>query len=258
MKLNKLIDISTDNYYLNPYKLNNSDLNHNKNTLLSDSDINLNLILKTLTSIIMTNSKITDNNDIVQFNKNIKSNNSDTINNDKINNFDKFIIFKLVANNNIDKLKNLLEKNNLLDINIQDDDGDTALHIAIFLSNIEACDILIKHNANIFIRDKWGQSPLHRLCFSIENKNLMQIINLIDKHNIYNDKLDNKNIFNCVDKFNNTPIHLVIKYILKNKIKLNKNIISIIHRLISLSNINLVNNDGLSGSDLISMLNLSK
>lgn len=211
MKSNNFIDITMDNYYLNPYKFMQKNLN-------------------------IFNKKTLSKNNITNTNK-----------------FDKLIIFKLIANNNIDKLNDLIDNNTLLDINIQDKDGDTALHIAIFLSNYNACSILIKHNANIFIRDKWGQTPLHRLCFALENKSTIKIIDLINEN-----QLNNKdNIFNSFDKFNNTPLHLVIKYLIKNKIKLNKNILFILHKLISLTNIKLVNNDGLSCKNLLTKLNIT-
>lgn len=251
MKSNTFIDTTSDDYYLNPYKFIKK-INNNDNSLLSNNNSNLNLIIKTLTSIIMNNDETNDyeTNDysVFEFNNN-KSNNIET------KKYDKFIIFKLIANNHIDKLFNLLANNNSLDINIQDKDGDTALHIAIFLSNYDACNILIKNKANIFIKDKWGQTPLHRICFSLKNKDMIKIIDLICKNqSIIN---ENNNIFNSIDKFNNTPLHLVIKYIIKNNISLDKNIFTIIQKLISVTNINLINNDGLSGKDLINLLNLS-
>jgi ankyrin repeat protein len=246
MKSNNFIDTTSDDYYLNPYKFKKK-INNNDNSLLSNNNSNLNLIIKTLTSIIMNNDETNDNN-VIELNNN-KSNNIET------KNFDKFIIFKLIANNQNDKLHNLLANNDSLYVNIQDNDGDTALHIAIFLSNYDACNILIKNKANIFIKDKWGQTPLHRICFSLKNKDMIKIINLICKNQLILN--ENNNIFNCIDNFNNTPLHLVIKYIIKNNINLDKNILAILQKLISLTDINLINNDGLSGKDLINMLNLS-
>jgi len=243
MKSNNFIDTTSDDYYLNPYKFIKK-INNNDNSLLSNND--LNLIIKTLTSIIMNNDE--SNNNVIEF-KNNKLNNIET------KKFDNKIIFKLIANNQNDKLNNLLTNDDSLDVNIQDNDGDTPLHIAIFLSNYDATNILINNKANIFIKDKWEQTPLHRICFSLKNKNMIKIIDLICKYQLISN--DNNNIFNCIDKFNNTPLHLVIKYIIKNNINLDKNILTILQKLISLTDINLINNDGLSGKDLIDMLNLS-
>jgi ankyrin repeat protein len=263
MKSNNFIDTTSDDYYLNPYKYINQNnntadtINYNNNITLydnnfdsnsnMDSNTNLNLIIKALTSIIMSNNEIPLNDISSKQNIKLKSN-------IKSNNVDKFICFKLVANNETNELNLFLSKNkeNRENIDIQDDDGDTALHIAIFLSNYIACNILISNGANIFIKDKWGQIPLHRICFTLKDKNTIKIINLMFKHQQKSD------IFNSLDKYNNTPLHLVLKYILKNNIIVDKNILSIINRLIELTNINLINNDGLSIKDLIDMLNLTK
>lgn len=250
MKSNNLIDITTDNYYINPYKFTKQHIDI-ENILLSETNENenLNLIIKTLTSIIMNNDIQDYNNDnILDKNNNLKN----IISNTKSNNFDKFIIFKLIANNKIDKLKNILKYNNNIDLNIKDNDGDTALHIAIFLSNYNACEILIKNKVDIFVKDKWGQIAIHRICFCISDKNSIKIIDLIAKIKTTN----NKNVFNEIDKFNNTPLHLVLKYILKNKIYFDKNILLILNKLMTLTDIHIKNNDNISCYDLINKLKL--
>lgn len=240
MKSNNFIDTTCDDYYINPYKCINSNnlnyLNNSNNNLLNpNSEINLNLIIKTLTSIIMSNDEIINDNNI-----------QDSILDKK----DNLIIFKLVANNDITELKKILSKNRDF-INIQDNDGDSALHISIFISNYEASKILINNGANLLIKDKWGQIPLHRICFTLKDKNTLKIINLIlrDKE---------KNICNNVDKYNNTPLHLVIKYILKNNIIIDRYILSIIEKLSEFTDLNIVNADGMSVNDLINMIGLSK
>ena len=63
------------------------------------------------------------------------------IDNSKLNNFDT-LLFTLVVNNQKKKLINQL-KNNKNNINIQDKDGDTPLHIAMFLCNFEIIRILL-------------------------------------------------------------------------------------------------------------------
>lgn len=252
MKSNNFIDTTVDDYYLNPYKFTKKN-----NIIMSDKKIinsNLNYIIKTLTSIIMNNGELTNEPDeFVNFNNNCYNDNHNHNIDNNCNNIDKLIIFKLVVNNNIDKLIKTLD-NNLYDVNIQDNDGDTALHIAIFLSNYNACKILIQYDADIYIKDKWGQIPLHRLCFALENKNVVKIIELINQK--YSNNKDK--IFNNIDKFNNTPLHLVIKYILKNKMKLNKNILLVLHTLINLTDIEITNNEGLSSKDLLNMLDILK
>jgi ankyrin repeat protein len=247
MKSNNFIDTTCDDYYINPYKFINNIETNNNNILNTNTEINLNLIIKTLTSIIMSNDEIINDeiiNDEIINDENIKDSKLE------LNKNDNFIIFKFIANNDITGLKKILSKNYNL-INIQDGDGDTALHISIFLSNYEACKILINNKANLLIKDKWGQIPLHRICFTLKDKNTLKIINLIIG-------CKEKNICNIVDKYNNTPLHLVIKYILKNNIIIDKHILSIIYKLSELTDLNIVNNDGLSVNDLINLIGLSK
>jgi ankyrin repeat protein len=172
---------------------------------------------------------------------------------------DKYLIFKYIINNNNNKFKELLN-NKYLDINIQDIDGDTPLHIALFLSNYDVCKILIKLKANLFIKDKFDQISLHRICFALNNKFIIKIIDLINnnQNKIYEKyfiKNYEYNIFNNVDKYNNTPLHLVIKFIINNNIIIDNNIITILNKLISLTNINIINNDNISIKDLINILN---
>jgi ankyrin repeat protein len=78
----------------------------------------------------------------------------------KINNkFSLFnpILFTLVVNNQKKDLINAL-KNKKNNINIQDSDGDTPLHIAIFLCNYEIIKILLDNGANTNIKDKYGSN----------------------------------------------------------------------------------------------------
>lgn len=237
MKSNNFIDTTYDDYYLNPYKCINN-IETNNNPLLNlNTKINLNLIVKSLTSIIMSNDKIINENNILNTNLEFNKN-------------DELTIFKLVANNDINGLLKTLSTNNEF-INNQDKDGDTPLHIAIFLSNYEACKILINNGADMLIKDKWGQIPLHRICFTLKDKNTIKIIILICEY-------VDKNIFNNIDKYCNTPLHLVIKYILKNNIVIDRNILSIIYKLSECTDMNIINNDGLSVNDLIDMIGLSK
>lgn len=232
-----LIKINTniDDYYLNPYKFeykNCQNINYN----LDIDSTNLNFVIKTLTSLICkTNFNLTNN----TFNN--TKNNLSSLND---NNNDKQIpnIFKLVTNNKFDELEECV-KNKNININIQDNDGDTPLHIAIFIGNFKAIKILIDAKADIYMTDKWGQTPLHRICFCLDNPYILKITDLFI--------LSDYNIFNYVDNFDNTPLHLILKYIIKNKIKLNSLQIKFIKKLKILTNIELKNKDGFSIEDLL-------
>lgn len=244
-KINKknIIDTTLDNYYLNPYKFKYIE-NTFSNNYISDND-SLNSIIKALTSIIMSNNK--DNNNLSNINNNFKKNNKQETN---------YNIFKLIAQNNIEQIKILINNSDSNEnINIQDSDGDTPLHIAVFLSNYKICSILLENNADIFIKDKWGQTSLHRLCFCFDNKNnyndILKIIKLFEK---FNSK--QKNIFNQIDNFGNTTTHLILKYLIKNKIKVNVLLLKIINKLVLLTDNAISNTDSETIDDLINLIDM--
>ncbi len=189
--------------------------------------------------------KIINNNFI---NNDIDINNSVNLNNYKFNkkNFNP-LLFKLIANNQKDKLNLVLKNNqNNLDINIQDKDGDTPLHIAIFLCNLDIIKILIKYGADTKIKDKWGQTPIHRLYFCINDNQILKIIDLLHKNNAN---------FNEIDNFGNTVLHLALKQIIKLEIKLTDNHYKFINKLKSLISNEIKNNEKISIEDLLNMIN---
>lgn len=232
------INIDIDNFYINPYKFNSI-----KNNEYTTTNSDLNEIIKTLTSIILSNS-----------NSNSNSNNyieiSDYIN---VNNTFDSTLFKLIANNNIKEIEKLIKNNKNINFNVQDNDGDTPLHISIFLSNLNICEILLSNNVDIFIKDKWGQIALHRICFCLNNSNTLNIIKLFEN---FSKKINKTNVFNVVDKFNNTPFHLILKYLIKNNVTLTNNHIKIINKLKLLTNCKIINNDNMSINNLLKLLNI--
>jgi ankyrin repeat protein len=189
--------------------------------------------------------KIINNNFI---NNDIYIKNSVNLDNYKFNkkNFNP-LLFKLIANNQKDKLNLILKNNqNNLDINIQDKDGDTPLHIAIFLCNLDIIKILIKYGADTKIKDKWGQTPVHRLYFCINDNQILKIIDLLYKNNVN---------FNEIDNFGNTVLHLALKQIIKLEIKLTENHYKFINKLKSLISNEIKNNEKISIEDLLNMIN---
>lgn len=278
-ELGKKINTSTDDYYLNPYKFkyNNS---HYDNLGLDDfsncvDSTDLDLVIKTLTSIIMSNSNSnfsnkknsnTHNRNISARNKNYPNltedkdfnnilNNTNIIDSDKKNIDTQINLFKLVANSKFDELENAISNKNT-NINIQDIDGDTPLHIAIFLGSIQAGEVLINAGADIFIKDKWGQTAFHRICFCLNNQDILKIVSLFYKVNKNYNCVEDKNIFNQTDYFGNTAFHLVLKYIIKNKTKLNGIQIKLIQKLKILTNLKLTNKEGYSIDDLLSNISV--
>ena len=251
------INTNLDNYYLNPHKFKFCD-DINTNIYFEDNN-DLNEIIQTLTSIIMstqeTNLLL---NQVTNSNKDIKSNDNsknlkltkNILMNDKSKELN---LFKLVANNNIKQLENILKNNNLINKNIQDEDGDTPLHLSVFLCNLKVCEILLSNGASLNIKDKWGQIPIHRLCFSSGESNAIKIISLFDS---YQKKINLEvNIFNFVDNYGNTAFHLVLNYFIKNKIDLNIEHIKLINKLKKLTNLKIINKNGQTISDLLNLLN---
>ena len=155
------------------------------------------------------------------------------------------LLFTLIVNNNKDKLISVLQ-NQTNNINIQDKDGDTPLHIAIFLCNYQIIKILLDNGANINIKDKWGQTAIHRLYFGIKDKQIIKIIDFLDKKN---------GNFSAVDDFGNTVLHIALKQIIKLEIKLTDEHIIFINKLRSLISNDIKNNENFSIKDLLYMIN---
>ena len=215
--------MSLDYYYDNPTKII-LDENLLNNDLISNIDFD---IIKLINSL----NPNTQNNNIKKFNK---------------KNFNP-LLFRLIANNQKDKLSSILKNNEEnLDINIQDKDGDTPLHIAVFLCNLDIIKILINHGASIKIKDKWGQTAIHRLYFCMNDVQTIKIIELF---------CINKANFNQKDNFGNTVLHLALKQIIKLEIKLNDNHYKFINKLKSLISIDIKNNENISIKDLLKMIN---
>ncbi len=271
----KKINISSDDYFLNPYFYNHSDpkykinnINKNNNTnhkdnldninsdnANSDDDYdNFNILNKTkngnnnssknLSELIsdLTNHAINKKKLKSTLKSTLKSepksieesnvhtqtqtqplpnnlNNSDNTNEPGISNKNFHpIIYKYIANNNFSQLETLLKTNKSININQQDKDGDTPLHIAVFMSNSPIVKLLLDYGADPFVVDKWGQTPLHRICFSTDEEKIIQVLELFIKKNIE----DDSDIFNLQDKNGNTVCHLVLKHIIKNKSVINK------------------------------------
>ncbi len=256
------INTSWDDYYLNPYRFTKSELVEEIITVSSPNSISLVDLINNLTNKAINNEKKSNlnsksNSSSFNTNTNLNSTSTDktklTTNYILTNNFEqnekKFnpILFKLIANDNISQLEYLLKnKINSLNINEQDKDGDTPLHISVFLSNTNAIKLLIDYGADIYILDKWGQTSLHRICFSIGEAKSTDILNIFIKNNH-----KKKNIFNIQDNYGNTPCHLVLKHIIKNKIILNKTNKLLIKKIISKTSKKIANNDGFTIDDLV-------
>lgn len=165
------------------------------------------------------------------------------IDNSKLNNFDT-LLFTLVVNNQKKKLINQL-KNNKNNINIQDKDGDTPLHIAMFLCNFEIIKILLNYGADLSIKDKWGQTAVHRLYFGIKDDDIIKIIKLLEEKKIN---------FCDIDNFGNTVLHITLKQIIKFETPLTIKHKVFINKLKSLIPNDIKNNENYSIKDLLDII----
>ena len=81
-----------------------------------------------------------------------------------------------------------------VDVDLQDKDGLTPLHLASFYGKIEVASLLIKHKANVNAKDKNGRTPLHGASFS----GTTELVSFLIKH---------KANVNVKDKDGRTPLH---------------------------------------------------
>ena len=154
------------------------------------------------------------------------------------------LLFTLVVNNQKKDLFTIL-KNNKNNINIQDKDGDTPLHIAIFLCNYDIIKILLDYGADANIKDKWGQIAIHRLYFGIKDDDINKIIQLLENRNIN---------FSAVDNFGNTVLHITLKQIIKLSTPVTIKHIIFINKLKSLIPNDIKNNENYSIKDLLEII----
>lgn len=88
------------------------------------------------------------------------------------------------------------------DVNASNENGITALHIAVRSGNIDLVIFLLQHNARLDVRDKYGQTPLHLACLSTKNRS--EVLTLIlQKYDRY--EIDRRNISG------KTALHLAIQ-----------------------------------------------
>lgn len=109
------------------------------------------------------------------------------------------LMIKLIANNNIEHIRDLLEmdKNNKNIINLTDNDNETLLHYSIFSNSYNLSRLFLKYGADPNKRDNEGQSPIFRIVFATDEK----IIGLL---------LEYGAILDIQDKEGNTPLHIAV------------------------------------------------
>ena len=87
-------------------------------------------------------------------------------------------------NNNYLDLENILKDKKYIDIdiNIGDYDDRRPLHIAVEEKSYECIAILLKYNADLFVKDRWNNYPLYH---AISNNDKYAILIFISNYYIY-------------------------------------------------------------------------
>ncbi|BET37530.1 hypothetical protein SAP269_01190 [Spiroplasma ixodetis] len=103
------------------------------------------------------------------------------------------ILHKAIFNENLEIVKELLNHPEI-DLNIQDNDGNTPLHFALFKNNLEIVQELIKHkNIDYQKTNKKGEKPINLFCCSkCKNEDIKNILELKSKIQITEKLLEDK------------------------------------------------------------------
>jgi ankyrin repeat protein len=64
------------------------------------------------------------------------------------------------------------------DVNAQGYNGDTPLHLAIEMANVEITKILLLKNANVNAKDREGDAPIH-VVLNYTNENSYELVKLL-------------------------------------------------------------------------------
>jgi ankyrin repeat protein len=138
------------------------------------------------------------------------------------------VIFNYLKNHQIEELKNFINDNENIDINIKDSNNEYLIGYAVMYNNIDLVEFLLKKNAYIDVMCEDGKNVLH---IAIKY-NYLDMIDLILKYNKQNTGIS---ILLLEDKKKYTPLHYAILY----------NNYIIIKKLIDNgSNVNVINYEG--------------
>lgn len=77
------------------------------------------------------------------------------------------------------------------DIDLQDCNGDTALHLAVRLGDVPAIDVILKHEPNIFIRNSDNKTAIE-IAKSLLNLNVIRRLEMAENDDLRNNTQQNK------------------------------------------------------------------
>jgi ankyrin repeat protein len=102
----------------------------------------------------------------------------------------------------------LLEHGADANANANFEDHSTALHLASFWGRLKAAQLTLEYDANIHVRNKRGQTPLHRVLDRLVDEDVLL--------NIFLDTirclLDHGADIDALDNDHATPLHMVAYY----------------------------------------------
>ncbi|MEX0940492.1 MAG: ankyrin repeat domain-containing protein [Candidatus Babeliales bacterium] len=104
--------------------------------------------------------------------------------------------------------------NNTINPNEKDQNGDTLLHRAVKLSNLEPTVLLLNKNADPNIQNNNGETPLHAFTKGSTNLQIFLGPTTLQEANLNNAKLlleSNANP-NIIDNNGNTPLHIALMF----------------------------------------------
>lgn len=91
------------------------------------------------------------------------------------------------------------------DVNRVDDDGESAISHAVTIRySIDVTSLLIRHGADLSIKNRWGESLTHRLVADIHDTQDLEYLDLVLERM--------PTLINAQDDRGRTPLHLALVY----------------------------------------------
>ena len=181
--------LSKSESILNDYIMNTSEISSSKNQAFTIQTINNNLSLR-----LQSRNSTIKKNPFSEFSFNINNISKLEINKNNLINS--------IESNDIEKIIEYLDKD-ISKINILNENGISALHIAVINGNLDIINILLKYGANPNITSlSKKQTPLH-FAYIFKSSAFNQIINLLIKYNANPnlEDIDNKKPFEYALKY---------------------------------------------------------
>jgi len=173
---------------------------------------------------------------------------------------DGYSILHYAVVNGMYELAGYLVQEDRINVNSKDQNGQTALHLAVKYDNLAIIQLLAAY-INSSLVDENGNSPLHLAVLrtvdqtSDKKEENEQIVTLLADHN--------KVLVNCANYEGNTPLHLAVEICIKNyqaslgrQVNVEEDIYSLITQLLQLkADIRIENNDGYTPLHLVPVNN---